>query len=136
MKILVVEDCKMTIDFVSEMVREDLPEVELHMVSTREDALAVLGSRNDFNLVFLDWNLPDGNTKWLVQVVQSTQSKLIWVIGISSEENFRRETQIHVEWANDECAKNWIVVYIWKTIEANKNALNTDAMEWEKTRIE
>lgn len=63
MKVLVVEDCKLTIDFVSYLVGENLTGVELHIVSTRKDALEVLESRNDFNLVFLDWNLPDGDTK-------------------------------------------------------------------------
>lgn len=132
MKVLVVEDCKLTIDFVSYLVGENLTGVELHIVSTRKDALEVLESRNDFNLVFLDWNLPDGDTKWLVHVVRSTQSKLIRVIWISAEENFRINTQIHIEWADDECEKIWIADFIWKISEANEDSSNSNKILWEE----
>lgn len=105
LKVLVVEDCELTTDLIQELVSEDLPDVELVMTSTRQWALDLLSKHNDFNIVFLDWNLPDGTSQWLVSRVRNTQMDVIEIVWISGDKDFRVDTQIAKEGATLECEK-------------------------------
>lgn len=72
--VLIVEDCAITnmiIDDVMESI--DSPFIEHISANSREEALAILGERDDICAVFLDWHLPDGTTEGFVDLIYATQ---------------------------------------------------------------
>lgn len=46
-------------EIIPEFLKEEHPDTECVLTSTRAEAIKILNSRRDFDIVFLDWNLPD-----------------------------------------------------------------------------
>jgi len=106
--ILVLEDCEIT-NFMLSECWWDIPNLELVIVKTREDALWVLQTRNDFLLAFVDWHLWKQITSTgIIQAIYQTQK---WVKDIyaTSSCDKARKIQITSEWATKECMKQDII---------------------------
>ena len=105
--ILLVEDCPMIGEIIPEFLKEEHPDTECVLTSTKAEAIRILNSRGDFDIVFLDWNLPDWTSSGLVQLVFDTQESVVEIVWISWEPKTRK-IQLS-EWATSECEKTEII---------------------------
>lgn len=69
MAILVVDDHVLFAEGLSRVLREGLPEHEVHFAHSVDEALAAIESGPDFALVLLDLGLPGGDGKWFIEGV-------------------------------------------------------------------
>lgn len=104
-KVLVVEDCDLTVSLITELIELDHPDVNLTITWSREKARQLLSQTSDYNIVFLDWNLTDGTSKGLIELIYWTQNNVIEIVGISWDKDFRLNTQVRQEGATSECEK-------------------------------
>ena len=94
-KILVIEDCSMTNEVIS-WVTENKKEFEITIVSTRAEALKVLNKRDDFTLAFVDWNLEDGVSDWVIQRIKETQKNISHIFATSASAMIKEQIS---QWA-------------------------------------
>lgn len=95
--VLVIEDDILTNTIISDIATE-IPNIEVVVVETREQAFQVLSSRNDFLVAFVDWNLLDGTSEWVIETIYATQSQIIDIFATSSCDK-TRQIQLVCEWA-------------------------------------
>lgn len=121
MNVLLVEDCELTIDIVTWLAQEDHPDIQITLAKTKAEATKKLQETPNYDIVFLDWHLPDGTSEWLAWLVYLTQSDVIEIVWTSSSED-KRIMQVQKEGATSHCAKEEIVNVMWriKSIFANE----------------
>lgn len=107
--VLVVEDDFLTTEIISE-ITDEIPSVEVVIVKSKEEALRVLSSRNDFLVAFVDWNLEDGTSQWVIWTIYATQEQ-IWDIFATSSHDESRKMQLLYEGATHELENKFQIIH-------------------------
>lgn len=107
--VLVVEDDFLTTEIISE-ITDEIPSVEVVIVKSKEEALRVLNLRNDFLVAFVDWNLEDGTSEWIIETIYATQEQ-IWDIFATSSDDDSRKMQLLFEGATHELDNKFHIIH-------------------------
>ncbi len=83
MKILVVEDDEIERMVLYKALSKARADIEMESASTCESAIASLKQQRDFECVFLDYRLPDGSGRELVEKIRHAQIKVPLVVLIA-----------------------------------------------------
>lgn len=79
-KILYVEPNAMDVELTTHHLEIAAPHLQLHIVTTSRDALALLSGKHDFNLVLTDLRVPDMNALELIREIQHRGIDLPFVV--------------------------------------------------------
>lgn len=107
--VLVVEDDLLTTEIIWE-ISDEIPTLEVVIVKSKEEALKVLNSRNDFLVAFVDWNLEGGTSEWVIETIYATQEQ-IWDIFATSSNDDSRKMQLLYEWATHELEQKFDIIH-------------------------
>ena len=112
-EVLLIEDCEMSNDIITELVNDFFwEEVKLTIAKTIKEAMGTLNSWITFDVVFLDWNLPDWKTLWLIKEITD---KAMHIVSTSWCDNMQLERL--KEWANAAIEKHRVPHYLKEILE-------------------
>lgn len=111
--VLLIEDCETSNEVIAELVDDFFwEEVKLTIANTVEEAMKALKSWTTFDVVFLDWNLPDWKTLWLIKEITD---KAMHIVSTSCCDKIQQE---HLkEWAHAVIEKHRVPHYLKEILE-------------------
>lgn len=104
--VLVIEDNEIINEFITNF-HTDCKNIDLVIAISKQSALSVLKSRDDFEYAFVDWHLPDWTSEDLIDLIYVTQKNISDIYATSTCDDSRR-LQVLKHWATKECDKHFI----------------------------